>query len=320
MKSKIREYLMEKNKVMSKKIILMLSVVVLAVSCKDNSRFPGYDEVEGGSYFKMEKTGEGKTPVNKGDVVFIHYTMTNERDSVIYDYKTMSQPGQPYAMRVSPPAYKGDMFEMFYKMKVGDSASFALRIDSMFDKFYHQPVPKFLDPKGYLVYQMKIDSLYSSTKVDSIEKANREMQEAYIEKAKNAEDSLIQKYLADNKINVKPTESGLYILIKEKGKGPRVKKGDNVEVNYKGMLTSGQVFDASDRHDQAFVFPVGMQQVIPAWDEALENMTVGTKATLICPSKICYGPGGSGPIPPYAPLVFEIDVLSIKEAAPAPVK
>lgn len=288
--------------------------MVLAVSCKDNSRFPGYEQLENGTYFKMEKEGDGKTPIKEGDVVFIHYTMTNERDSVIYDYKTMSRPGQPYAMRLSPPAYKGDMFEMLYKMKVGDSASFALRVDSMFDKYYKQPVPNFLDPKGYLVYHLMVDSLIGSAKVDSIEKQQRAMQEAYMENARTSEDSLIQKYLADNNIKVKPTESGLYIVIKEKGKGPKVKKGDNVEVNYKGMLTSGQVFDASDKHEQAFVFPVGMQQVIPAWDEALENMTVGTKATLICPSNLCYGPGGSGPIPPYAPLVFEIDVLSIKAA------
>ena len=295
-----------------KKIIVILSAVVLAVSCKDNSRFPGYEQLDNGTYFKMEKEGDGKTPIQQGDVVFIHYTMTNERDSLIYDYKTMSRPGQPYAMRLSPSAYKGDMFEMLYKMKVGDSASFALRIDSMFDKYYKQPVPNFLDPKGYLIYHLMVDSLIASAKVDSIEKQQRGMQEAYIEKARTSEDSLIRQYLADNNIKVKPTESGLYIVIKEKGKGPKVKKGDNVEVNYKGMLTSGQVFDASDKHDQAFVFPVGMQQVIPAWDEALENMTVGTKATLLCPSKMCYGPAGSGPIPPYAPLVFDIEVLSIK--------
>jgi FKBP-type peptidyl-prolyl cis-trans isomerase FkpA len=302
-----------------KKTLIMLSVLALAVACKDNSRFPGYDLLETGSYFKMEKEGEGKTAIKQGDVVFIHYTMTNEKDSVIYDYKTMSRPGQPYAMRLSQPSYKGDMFEMIYKMKVGDSASFALRIDSMFDRYYRQPVPNFLDPKGYLVYHLKVDSLINSAKVDSIEKQQRQMQEAYIEKARLSEDSLIKKYLADNKVNVKPTESGLYIVIKEKGKGPKVKKGDNVEVSYKGMLTSGQVFDASDRHDQAFVFPVGMQQVIPAWDEALENLTVGTKATLICPSKMCYGPSGQGPIPPYAPLVFELDVISIK-TPPAPNK
>ncbi len=297
-----------------KKSILISTVVILAlVSCKNsNSKFPGYEETETGAYFKMEKTGDGKTALNKGDVIFIHHTMTTDKDSLLYDYKKMSTPGQPYAMRLAPPAYKGDMFEMMYKMHVGDSASFAMRVDSMFERYYKQPIPKFLDPKGFIVYHVKIDSLYSSAKVDDIEKKNKAMQEAYMQKASTSEDSLMNKYLTDNKITVKPTESGLYIVVKSKGKGAQVKQGDNVEVSYKGMLTNGSVFDASEKHEKAFIFPVGMKQVIPAWDEAILSMTVGTKALLVAPSKLAYGPQGSGPIPPFSPLVFEIEVIGIK--------
>jgi FKBP-type peptidyl-prolyl cis-trans isomerase FkpA len=294
-------------------ILFSAAIAVALVSCKSgDGKFPGYEATETGAYFKMDKGGDGKVGVNKGDVLFIHHIMTTDKDSVLYDYKTMTAPGQPYAMRMGPPVYKGDMFEMMYRLHVGDSASFAMRVDSMFEKYYKQPIPKFLDPKGFIVYHVKVDSLYTSAKVDEIEKKNRALQEAYIEKAKNAEDSIVSKYLADNKITVKPTASGLYIVIKEKGKGTQVKKGDNVEVNYKGMFTDGRVFDASDKHDQAFVFPAGTGQVIPAWDEALLTMNVGTRALLVSPSKLAYGPNGNQGIPPYAPLVFEIDVIGIK--------
>lgn len=294
-------------------LVFSAAVIVALVSCKNgDSRFPGYELTETGAFFKLDKAGDGKTAVNKGDVIFIHHTMTTDKDSMLYDYKTMSQPGQPYAMRMAPSAYKGDMFEMMYKLHVGDSASFAMRVDSMFERYYKQPIPKFLDGKGFIIYHVKIDSLYSSAKVDEIEKKNRAMQEAFMERAKNSEDSLIKKYLADNKITVKPTESGLYIDVKIKGKGAKIKKGDNVEVNYKGMLTDGRIFDASDKHEQAFIFPAGMQQVIPAWDEALLTMTEGTKAILVCPSNLAYGPRGNQGIPPYAPLVFELEVVGIK--------
>ena len=123
---------------------------------------------------------------------------------------------------------------------------------------------------------------------------------------------------ADNKITQKPTETGLIIVEKQKGKGAKIKKGNNVEVNYKGMFTSGQVFDASDKHEQAFSFGVGMQQVIPAWDEALQTMTVGTKALIVTPSALAYGPNGNQGIPPYSPLVFEIEVVKINPPQPAP--
>jgi FKBP-type peptidyl-prolyl cis-trans isomerase FkpA len=296
---------------MKKQLILIATCIVALVSCKD-SKFPGYEETGTGSYFKMEKAGDGKTAINKGDVIFIHHIMTTDKDSVLYDYKTMSRPGQPYAMRLAPSVYKGDMFEMMYKMHVGDSASFAMRIDSMFKKYYKQAIPKFLDSAGYIIYHVKVDSLYTSAKVDEIEKKQREMQEAFIEKARTSEDSLIQKYLSDNKVTVKPTATGLYIVVKEKGKGAAVKQGDNVEVNYKGMFTDGRIFDASDRHDQAFAFQAGTGQVIPAWDEALLTMNVGTKALLVVPSKLAYGPQGNQGIPPFSPLVFEIDVVGIK--------
>ncbi|HXB42147.1 MAG TPA: FKBP-type peptidyl-prolyl cis-trans isomerase [Bacteroidia bacterium] len=300
-----------------KKTLFILAVVVLAASCKDNSKFPGYDATETGAFFRMDKASDEKAEIAKGDVIFMHHTMTTDKDSLLYDYKTMTRPGQPYAMRLSPSVYKGDMFEMIYKLHKGDSASFALRIDSMFERYYHQPIPKFLDAKGYIIYHVKIDSVYSSAKVDEIEKKNKVMQEAFMEKARLAEDSTMSKYIADNKITVKPTESGLYIVIKEKGKGAKVKAGDNVEVNYKGMLTNGQVFDASDKHEQAFVFQVGSQGIVPAWSEGITGMTVGTKATLVCPSKLGWGPQGSGPIPPFAVTVFEIEVIGIKAAPPA---
>jgi len=305
------------------KTIFMLAVIMLAVSCKNNSKFPDYDETETGAYFKMDKAaGDKAAAINKGDVIFMHHTMTTDKDSLIYDYRNpqMSQQG-PYAMRLSPPVYKGDMFEMIYKLKVGDSASFALRIDSMFEKYYKQPIPKFLDAKGYIIYHVKIDSVITSAKVDEIEKKNREMQEAFIEKAKNSEDSLLNKYLADNKITVKPTESGIYIVVKEKGKGQKVKAGDNIEVKYKGMFTNGQVFDSSERSPEPIIFAIGVQRVIPAWDEALVGLNAGTKILLVSPSKMAYGPRGNQGIPPYAPLVFEVEVVSVQSApTPPPVK
>jgi FKBP-type peptidyl-prolyl cis-trans isomerase FkpA len=299
---------------MKNKILMAAAIIAALVSCKSggDSRFPGYEVTENGAFFRMDKAGDGKTALNKGDVIFIHHTMTTDKDSVLYDYKTMGQPGQPYAMRMGPPVYKGDMFEMMYKLHIGDSASFAMRVDSMFEKYYKQPIPKFLDAKGFIIYHVKIDSAYASTKVDEIEKKNRAMQEAYIEKAKNAEDSLINKYLADNKMTIKPTASGLYVDVKTKGKGAVVKKGDNIEVKYKGMLTDGHVFDTSERSQEPVVFAIGVQQVIPAWDEAVVGTTVGSKMILVTPSKLAYGPRGNQGIPPYAPLIFEIEVIGIK--------
>jgi len=302
---------------MKKTILLTAAALLTLGACKNNSKYPGYDETSG-AYFKMEKASGNNTAIKKGDVVFMRYDILTGKDSMLFNYKTMSQPGRPLAVRIGESAYKGDMFEMMLKMHEGDSVSFAIRVDSIFKKSYHQPIPKYLDSTGYIVYHIKVDSVYSSQKVEDIEKKQKATQAAFLEKAKTAEDSLTKKYLSDNKITEKPTESGLIIVVKQKGKGAKVKKGDNVEVNYKGMFTNGQVFDESAKHDKAVSFGVGMQQVIPAWDEALQTMTVGTKALIVTPSALAYGPNGNQGIPPYSPLVFEIEVVKISPAGANP--
>ena len=300
---------------MKKTILLTAAALLTLGACKNNSKFPGYDETSG-AYFKMEKASDNKTAINKGDVVFMRYDILTDKDSLLFNYRTMSQPGRPLAVRIGESAYKGDMFEMMLKMHTGDSVSFAIRVDSIFKKSYHQPIPKYLDSTGYIVYHIKVDSVYNSQKVEDIEKKQKAAQEAFLEKAKNGEDSLIRKYIADNKITEKPTESGLYIVIKQNGKGPKAKVGETAEVKYKGMFTNGQVFDESK--DKAYPVGVGMKQVIAAWDEALQTMGVGTKALIVAPSALAYGPNGNQGIPPYSPLVFEMEVVKISPAGANP--
>jgi FKBP-type peptidyl-prolyl cis-trans isomerase len=181
-------------------------------------------------------------------------------------------------------------------------------------KYYNKPVPKFLDSTGYLVYTLKIDSVYSKEKVAEVEKKQMEMQQAMMEGYKMQEDTLLNGYLSANKITVKPTETGLYFVEKKKGTGTKVMAGDSVSVHYKGMLTDGNVFDESFKRGQPITFIAGAGMVIPAWDEALLKMSKGSKAVIVLPSKLGYGPQGSGPIPPFAPLVFEMEVVGIKSA------
>jgi len=106
------------------------------------------------------------------------------------------------------------------------------------------------------------------------------------------------------------TASGLvYIPVKE-GSGPSPAATDKVKVNYKGQLTDGKVFDASERHGGPATFP--LNGVIPCWTEGVQKMKVGGKARLVCPAAIAYGDRGAGAdIAPGATLDFEIELLEI---------
>jgi FKBP-type peptidyl-prolyl cis-trans isomerase len=294
--------------------IIALSGLTFLMSCGD-SRFPGFDKTDDGIYYKVHKEGSDKTELKEGDVLFISQIMHTEKDSMLFDSRTMDKSQGPYAVRIGKSAYPGDMFDALKMLHVGDSTTFCLLVSDMWTKGYKQPIPAFLDSNSYLKYSIKIDSFYTKEKVDNIEKEQMAKQEAIMKMYESVEDSLLNSYLTSNKINVKPTESGLYFIEKQKGSGPLVKAGDNVTVSYTGMFTNGDIFDSSKKHDEDLTFPAGAGQVIPAWDEAILKMCKGTKALLVCPSKIGYGKYGSqGVIPPFAPLVFEMEVTGINSA------
>jgi peptidylprolyl isomerase len=109
------------------------------------------------------------------------------------------------------------------------------------------------------------------------------------------------------------TESGLTYIITKHGDGAAIKAGDNVVVNYTGLLTNGAKFDSSLDRNDTFSFKVGAGMVIKGWDEGLQKLRVGDHAVLTIPSSIGYGSrGAGGVIPPDATLIFIIEVVGVK--------
>jgi FKBP-type peptidyl-prolyl cis-trans isomerase FkpA len=99
---------------------------------------------------------------------------------------------------------------------------------------------------------------------------------------------------------------------KHKGSGPKVMAGDTVYVKYTGKTLDGKVFDSSDRSPAPVKFPIGVGRVIKGWDEAVLMMNVGSKISILIPSSIGYGETGAGEqIPPFSPLLFDIEVYKI---------
>lgn len=111
---------------------------------------------------------------------------------------------------------------------------------------------------------------------------------------------------------VMKTESGLLYKIITEGSGNKPKADNTVEVDYEGSLVDGTIFDSSYQRGETISFP--LNGVIPGWTEGLQLMTPGSKYELYIPSDLAYGPGGTGPIPPYAALKFVVELHRIQEA------
>lgn len=109
------------------------------------------------------------------------------------------------------------------------------------------------------------------------------------------------------------TASGLTYIITQKGTGAQLKNGDNVIINYTGLLTDGTKFDSSLDRGEPFSFPLGAGKVIKGWDEGVGKLRVGDRATLIIPPALGYGArGAGGVIPPDATLIFIVEVMGVQ--------
>ena len=113
------------------------------------------------------------------------------------------------------------------------------------------------------------------------------------------------------------TKTGLVYQAVAEGTGPQPKDTDRVKVHYTGKLRDGTAFDSSVERGQPAVF--ALNRVVPCWTEGVQKMKVGGKAKLTCPSDLAYGDRGvPGRIPPGAPLVFDVELIEIVQASPAP--
>lgn len=153
----------------------------------------------------------------------------------------------------------------------------------------------------------------------------KEMQEK--QQAKAAQEGEANKkegdaFLAANKSKegVVTLPSGLQYKILKEGSGPKPTASDSVVCNYKGTLINGTEFDSSYKRGEPATFPV--TGVIKGWTEALQLMPVGSKWQLFIPPDLAYGARGTpgGPIGPNATLIFEVELISIKEKNPLPDK
>jgi FKBP-type peptidyl-prolyl cis-trans isomerase len=123
--------------------------------------------------------------------------------------------------------------------------------------------------------------------------------------------------LANNKAKqgVVTRATGLQYRVLKAGDGPKPTINDTVVCHYRGRLADGTEFDDSHRRPRPATFAV--KRVIPGWREALLLMPVGSKWQIVIPSELAYGrKGGRGAIGPDMTLVFDVELLAIKDRAP----
>ncbi len=255
-----------------------------------------------GLSYVMHKSNKGPK-LKLDDVVTLNLKYITSKDSIVFDSWKM---GKPIQLKIAKSSFKGDLMDGLTLLTVGDSASFLINADSLFTKTFGAPRPAFIDSSSFLSFTVKV----ISTTTDAALKA----EELKAEK-ENAmkENEMIAKYIADKQITPSKSSSGLMYIISEPGTGEQAQAGKTVKVHYTGRLLDGTKFDSSLDRSDPIEFKLGQGMVIKGWDEGIALLKVGGKALLIIPSNLAYGSrGAGGVIPPFSPLTFEVELVSVQ--------
>lgn len=114
----------------------------------------------------------------------------------------------------------------------------------------------------------------------------------------------------DSTYTVTPT--GLKYMVIKEGNGVKPGPTDEVTVHYTGRLLDGTVFDSSVQRGEPATFP--LNRVIAGWTEGLQYMNEGSTYIFYIPSDLAYGrQGAPGTIPPFADLIFEVELIKVNE-------
>lgn len=272
--------------------LFALSAMVLLIAACNKT-----ETTEDGIEYTIHRTEEDARMVAKGDVLTIHMLAKVERtDSQIFNTYANNKPFEI-------PAEEPTLGSVFAMLKKGDSASFTVSADTLFNKSFKQPLPPGVQPGDKLVFQVTLNDVFSQEEIRrKIDERNAEFK---------VKDSMAFNQMITDP-NWKTTASGLRYQIIKPGKGKKVMPGNNVTVKYVGTLLDGRVFDQTKEGQPDFTFNVGTKMVIPGWDEGLLLMKEGETARLLIPWNLAYGEFGSGPIPPYSSLIFDIELVKVE--------
>lgn len=295
----------------------MAATMMVFAACHrgPKSDIEGFTKTESGLHYRFDTQNTEGRQVTKGDLLNGEMLLRLENDTL---FSNVGDPGN--LLVVTDGRFDGDLTEGLLMMHEGDKAVFAIDADKMAAQLQPNQMPASYKngTNMKLYYEVNLMSVKSAEEMAAAKKEFEQKMESMKAEQKQALDT----YITENNITATPNDEGLYVIVSKKGNGPKVEVGRRIKVAYTGYLLNGTIFDSSDKdiaqqnglesHD-ALEFVVGQANLIKGWDDGLMDLAQGSKAKLIIPENLAYGAKGAGEmIPPYATLIFDIEILSVQ--------
>ena len=295
--------------------IITLGAVITVMMITSCSKYPGFKKSESGILYKFYVENKDSLKAAEGSILTMNlqYRMKiGDKDSILFN---SAESGKPFPISLAKSEFKGDIYEAFGMLHVGDSATFILSASDFFTKTAKYPqLPAGIDSTSMLYFDVK---LLSSETVEAKQKAEA----LKAEKLKGEEPGKIQAYLTKNNVTAAPTASGIYFIAQNPGSGRGIAKAGFVKMNLTVSSIDGKkIFSTLDKN-KPITFEYGQPFDTKGFDEAISMMKKGSKATVVVPSIMGFGDKGKKDmtgadiISPYSPVVYDIEILDLKTKA-----
>jgi FKBP-type peptidyl-prolyl cis-trans isomerase len=223
----------------------------------------------------------------------------------------------PQYVEINSELREFDYTELLQGMRVNDSAVCFFEVkDIMKRAGKDAKMPKLLENRKQVKVHFRILSKFSSEAEAMFdqEKTQNSLvgytgmdEKAGLSNAAKSFDSLIKTL----PVPLVKLEGGVYVHIKEKGSGGKIKKGQQVAVIYRGMLANGKIFEEKSKEDP-FVIHAGTGEAARGFDIAVSSLSVGDKARVYVPAPLAYGAQKVGEyIPAFSNLVFDMEIADL---------
>jgi FKBP-type peptidyl-prolyl cis-trans isomerase FkpA len=289
---------------------LIITSFIFFFSCKNSDqKYPGFTQASSGVYYKLQAFGDTKRKATKDEYLELSMVFKTESDSVFLDIKNQNPIG-----RIIIPAAdlnsKGLLGKGIMDMNEGDSVTFILDVDELFDKFFHTERAMFLHKNNVAKVDIKLHAI--------LDKKGYEAELIRFDDALALwdveEQRRIKNYVKKNNLNALQQPDGIYYIPVLEGKGMQADSGKTVMIKYTGCFISGQKFD-SRCDTSSFEFKMGDEyQVIWGLQQGIKLMKEGGKAKFIIPSYLAFGEKGSstGIVPPNTTVMYEVELIKVK--------
>jgi FKBP-type peptidyl-prolyl cis-trans isomerase len=278
--------------------------ILLLTSCNKAT----YKKTPGGMPYQVFASKDTQK-IYQGNIIKISYSQ-KINDSVYF-----SNEGKvPFYIPVSAEANPYDISEIWTKIKLGDSVIATQMMDTFIKRNPQGILPQFKKGDRVLTF-VKVLGVFTTNEAATEDEKKEKM------KLQETETAFLQNYLKEKNIVVQKTPSGAFIEIINPGTGAAIDSGNYVSLNYTGTSFSGVRFDSntdtSFHHTEPLSFTIGSGQMMLGFDEAVKQLKPGGVARVYIPSTLAYGPNpGTPKIKPYEHLIFDIEVLDVKDKMP----